>query len=793
MLRTSLKTLATASALTLALGVHAAPIELNLPVQPLDTTLKQLARAAGVTLAVDDRLLARRSAPALQGSFAVDEALSRVLAGSGLMVQRSGDVWLIVEYQLSTAIDLQATTINSDLQSSATEGTGSYTAAKVTLGKGAQSLRETPQSVSVISRQQMNDRNFTSLEQVLYSAPGITMQGRNFGDHQFNSRGFELGANAYLLDGMPGVVHSPTGWMTPDTAVYDRVEILRGAAGLLTGNGNPGGAVNLVRKRPTAEPQFSVTTRAGSNDFYRMDLDGSGALNESRTLRGRALVAYEDRQYFYDVEASRKPLFYGILEADLNDESTLSVGLRRQTSVTTGYSIFGLPRYSNGKALDVSRSTSLAQDWNRHESEQTELFADLEYRLNDDWTSKTSLTRAEGGFDQRSALPRGAINPLTQTGSSLYNVLYRNDDVTNSGIDSNLSGTFEAFGLQHTLMVGANWSREEQYSKNANITNGTAIDVFNPNHQAIARPVRTAWTTINDSTEDRYGIYSNARLHLSEALSLVLGGRLSWYDYETENLLAAEPRKYSSLEKHEFTPFAGLIYDFSEQWSWYASYAEIFKPQSEYRTSSGELLDPAVGVNYETGIKGELYDGRLNLSAALFYIKQDDASAEDPDQPDSCITSYSEVCYLNSETQRSKGYELEASGELLPGWQVAGGYTFNLTRKASGGPTDYQTPRHMLRATTTYQLPGDWNRLSIGGGVAAQSGYSTDTYGADVANPGRAVYDAMASWKVDSHWTLGLEAKNLFDKKYYKSVGELRRGNFYGDPRSYMLTLRGEF
>ena len=566
MLRTSLKTLFTASTLALALGVQAAPLELNLPAQPLAATLKQLASLSGVTLAVDDRLVAHRSAPALQGTFAIDEALARSLAGTGLVVQRSGDVWLIIEHEPSAALDLQATTISSQLLGSTTEGSGSYTTGSVTLGKGVQSLRETPQSVSVITRQQMDDRNFTSLDQVLYSAPGITMQARNFGDHQYNSRGFELGADAYLVDGMPGVIHSPTGWMTPDTAVYDRVEILRGAAGLLVGNGNPGGAVNLVRKRPTAEPHFSVTTRAGSNDFYRMDLDGSGALNEARTLRGRALVAYEDRQYFYDLEASRKPLFYGIVEADLNDDSTLSVGLRRQTGVTRGYSIFGLPRYSNGKALDVSRSTSLAQDWNRHESEQTEVFGDLEYRLNEDWTSKTSLTRAEGGFDQRAALPRNAIDPVTHTGSRLYNVLYRSDEVTNSGIDSNLSGHFDAFGLHHALMVGANWSREEQYSQNANIGIGVPIDVFDPDHHAIARPARGAWTAINDSTETRYGLYANTRLYLSEPLSVVLGGRLSWYEYETEETISAI--KAANRQDHQFTPFVGVIYDLNEQWSW---------------------------------------------------------------------------------------------------------------------------------------------------------------------------------------------------------------------------------
>jgi len=236
-----------------------------------------------------------------------------------------------------------------------------------------------------------------------------------------------------------------------------------------------------------------------------------------------------------------------------------------------------------------------------------------------------------------------------------------------------------------------------------------------------------------------------------------------------------------------------VIYDLNEQWSWYASYADIFQPQSQYRTEEGTLLDAAVGTNHETGIKGELYDGRLNLSAALFYIKQNDVAAEDTTASRDCPGNVGGICYRSNEVKRSKGYELEASGELMPGWQVMAGYTFNITRNATGGPTDYQTPRHLLRASTTYNLPGDWSRLTLGGGVSAQSGYATDDFGPEVGNPGRAVYDALASWKIDSHWKVGIDVKNVFDKDYYKSVGELRRGSYYGDPRSYMLTLRGDF
>lgn len=263
-------------------------------------------------------------------------------------------------------VNLAPTAIDSQYLGTATDGTGSYTTGAVSIGKGApQSLRETPQSVSVVTRQVMDDNNLNSLSKVLEDTPGITFQYRNFGGHVYTSRGFSLLAESFLVDGIGGQGYQITGWMQPDMAIYDRVEVLRGASGLLVGAGQPGGAVNLVRKRPTADNKFSITTRAGSWDQYRVDLDGSGKLNDSGTLRGRMVAAYDDSGSYLDGRDSRTPLLYGIVEADLSDDTTLTMSLRRQEQVINGYSIYGLPRYSNGQSLGLSRSTNLAQKWNR--------------------------------------------------------------------------------------------------------------------------------------------------------------------------------------------------------------------------------------------------------------------------------------------------------------------------------------------------------------------------------------------------------------------------------------------
>ncbi|OLS62235.1 TonB-dependent siderophore receptor [Pseudomonas putida] len=692
-------------------------------------------------------------------------------------------------------LNLAPTNINSEVLGTTTENTGSYTTGAVTIGKGAHSLRETPQSVSIITRKFMDDKNITSLDQALSKAPGISFTQRNFGSHQFMSRGFTLGEESFLMDGVTGQTYNLTGWMPLDMADYDRVEVLRGAAGLLVGAGSPGGAVNLVRKRPTADPQFSITTRAGSWDTYRMDLDGSGRLNDQGTLRGRIVAAYEDKGSYIDAQETQTPLLSAIVEADLSDSTTLAASVRRQRSNMNGYSIYDLPRYSNGSGLDISRSTSLSQKWAYKDVEMDQAFIELSHRFNDNWTSKTTIAHTEATMDSAVPYAQGAISPVTQTGSTYRLVEFRDVSSKGNGVDTFLEGNFDAFGLTHQVTLGANWSKQTASTKRAtnNAYFGRPINIFDVDNNAFDKPTQPAWSQIFEYTEERKGLYANTRIHLAEPLTLVLGTRVSWFEYDYNDKLA-DSNDYVNKQTREVTPFAGLIYDIDENWSWYASYADIFKPQANNRTASGSPLDPAIGSNYETGIKGELFDKQLNVSMALFYIKQKDIAAIDNSVGPICIGSdASNNCYLNDVVQRSKGVDLEASGEVLPGLQVMGGYTFNMLDNSSASPVLVDTPKHIARLSTMYTLPGEWNQVSMGLGVSAQSRIENRINGVDVNLGGRAIWDARVGYQIDKHWNIAVNGENLFDHRYYAAGTALDRGNIFGAPRSYMLTLRGDF
>ncbi|MBA1231553.1 TonB-dependent siderophore receptor [Pseudomonas viridiflava] len=770
-----------------ALAEH---FEFDIPAQPLSSALNELARQGDLQVLYNPDDVRGKTGSPVRGRLTPEQAVTDLLRQAGVAHTFEANTLTLSQTPVLPPVTLKPMAIQARQFGVTTEGSGSYTTNAVSLNKTPHSLRETPQSVTVVTRQLMDDKNLTGLDEVMAQTPGITFSQRNFGSHVFSARGFAMEDESYTIDGVSGQGYSVTGWMTPDMAIYDRVEVLRGAAGLLIGAGNPGGAVNLVRKRPTAIPRLSVTTRAGSRDSYRMDLDGSSALNDAGNLRGRFVASYEDRGYFTDELHKTAPLLYGTLETDLNDDTTLTLGLRHQRSDIRGFSIFGLPRYSDGRALHLSRSTSLAQDWNRHQTETNEVFSELEHHFNEDWTGTVSVTHSEGDFDQRVAYAQGAIDPQTLTGSRPIKTLFRSDTLQSTGFDSHLDGRFDAFGLTHQLTIGANGSDQERRSRQVLVTSSKALDVFNPDHNAVVQPNHPAWSTITDFSDKRYGAYSNLRLNLTQSLGLAMGGRISWYDYQTQSAgLTTKAR-----QDQEVTPFIGVIYDLSPEWSWYASYTDIFLPQSGYRNAGGKFLEPAIGASHETGIKGELFDKRLNVSLAVFYVKQKDVAAEDDANSGNCPTNDSYgTCYLNGDIRRSKGFELEASGELLPGLQTLAGYTFNLTRGSDGQSISAETPRHLFRLTSSYTLPGAWHRLTVGAGVSAQSGYSEIESTQVIKNPGRAIWDARVSWKIDEHWSLALNGNNLLDRTYYKATGDTDRGNYYGDPRNYVLTVRGDF
>ena len=311
-----LRTLA-AAALACALSAHAqtspsapaAPAassvrSYDLPAQPLGSALARIGAESGQQIGIDAELVRGLTAPAVRGSYTPEQAARAALQGSGLELVRTGSGnWGLrtaapapasataAARTAGTAQTMAEVRVTAQaITSPTTEQTGSYTTRALSIGKMEQSIRETPQSVTVVTRQQMDDQNLSSVEDVILQTTGATKSQRNFGAHVYMMRGYEIPDSNYLLDGVAGGTYSPTGWVPMDTAILDRVEVLRGAGALVVGAGDPSGVVNMVRKRPRAEKHFEFAQSIGSWNNFRTEIDGGGALNEAGTVRGLSLI-----------------------------------------------------------------------------------------------------------------------------------------------------------------------------------------------------------------------------------------------------------------------------------------------------------------------------------------------------------------------------------------------------------------------------------------------------------------------------------------------------------------------
>jgi outer membrane receptor for ferric coprogen and ferric-rhodotorulic acid len=773
----------------------------QVPAGSLSEVLGKFAAQAGVALSFDPALVAGLHSQGLQGSYSVQAGFATLLTAAGFEAVKHSDAeYTLKKIPVSGLENEKALpTINVAAANAAgvtTEGTGSYAARGTTMFKGAQSLKDIPQSVSVVTRQLMDDRNAMSVYDALSSAPGITIQQSPQGGQYIYSRGFQLGTVQY--DSVPLIrdLYGRANNYLSAMSYIDRVEILRGAAGLLQGEGSPAGAVNLVRKRPLSHNAFTAEVNAGSWDRYGVQVDVSRVLNEEGTLRGRIVANYQDQHSFIDYVNQRSTTLYGTLEYDISPSTSVNIGVSSE-EVRGRPTLNGLPSYNTGADLKLPRSTYWGATWNRQKSTNQGLYADFSHQFNERWKFKISAAHIQEDHNFKFAGINGAVNPALMRSANI--VTRQITDVETSGIDANLTGTFDALGRQHEIVTGANYAKAKTnhtfaYKLNYNIFN---IDSFSPH---IVEPsdaeIDASFREDGSGQTTQYGLYSVLRWQLVDSLKLVLGGRMSWFDTDWTTITAGPRVSIASRnESAKLTPYAGLIYEINPQWSAYVSYADIFQPQNS-RNEAGDVLKPIIGANYEAGIKGELLDGKVNTAIAVFRIDQKHRSQVDFSTSPTCRNNY--YCYTDAGEVRSQGIDAEISGEIVKDWSVFASYTYTRTKYLKdvtneGAVFSPDTPKHLLRLWTTYRLPGALNKLTVGGGVDAQS----DTYRqvgtirADIN--GRAIWNALVKYDINRHWVAALNLNNVFDKRYYKAVAGFGNGSYYGDPRNVMLTVRGAF
>ena len=759
----------------------------------LDAVLGSFGQQSGVMIAVDSSLTTGMRSSGLSGNFAVDEGLQRLLAPLGLQAITDGDGYRVVARpaQGNGELQLQATQVTSNQLGTITEGSGSYTPGTIaTATRMVLTPRQTPQSITVITRQHMDDFGLNSIDEVMRHTPGITVSTFDSERTNYYARGFSV--ENFQYDGIPTLRNSAysSGQTLSDMAIYDRVEILKGATGLLTGAGAPGATINLIRKKPTREFKASIDVGAGSWDNYRTQVDVSGPLTDSGNIRGRAVAAYQDKHSFMDRYERKTGVYFGTLEADLSDDTLLTLGFDYQNNDphASGWS-GSRPLFDrNGERIDVKRSYNNGANWSRWEQTTQSVFATLEHSFANGWVGKGQLTHQVNSYDA----PLGSVmsGPFPATGlSSIYANKFTGNTRTDAA-DAYFSGPFSLAGREHELVIGASASSAHWQGKdygNPTFLSANVIDFWNFDGKTT-EPDWGAPTQYNDTTTRQTAGYISARFNLTDDLNLLLGTRLANYWLTGD---------YHTTETGRLVPYVGVTYDLNDNFTAYASYTDIFMPQTYNRDRNNKVLEPDEGKNYEVGIKGEFYGGRLNTSLAYFEVHE--SNRAEPDAEYNADPTNPSILYASVGTKaKAKGFEAEMSGELAPGWQAQAGFTHKVIRGSDDENISTWEPEDQLSLYTTYKFKGPLDRLTIGGGARWQNRSWQNIYNRakdqyqDFSQDAYWLVDAMAKYQVSEHLSTTLNVNNLFDKQYYTNIGFYNTA-YYGDPRNVMVNTRWDF
>ncbi|HCN70172.1 MAG TPA: TonB-dependent siderophore receptor, partial [Pusillimonas sp.] len=526
-----------------------------------------------------------------------------------------------------TAVQLPSITVTGAAALDATsEGTGSYAAPYLTIGgKSAVPVMSIPNSVSVITRQRIEDQNLVSADEALAQVTGVTVTPWDGTSTQIRSRGYFLEPT---YDGIPafGGLNATQQY---DVAMFDRIEVLRGPAGLFQGSGQPGGTVNFVRKRAPSELQGSASGTYGSWSNKRLEADVGLPLNTQGTLKGRIVATAQDRDFYYDGASSRKNFVYGTLDFQLSPSTSFSLYGAFQDDTTNPF--MGLPAYTDGSFIDAPRSTNPMAPWSRYDTQNSTVAALAEHTLQNGWRIQLNTSHSQRDSQIHDGYPTSGVDPVSGNIAS-YMRRGWDDTSTRNAVDIYANGPFKLFDRHHEATIGYNYERYR---------GDTKYGAFLPfDNVPFGQSDRVPYTDIEPymrgvGYETRQsGFYGQLRLSVTEPLTIVLGGRLSDFTTRSRSSWPSTVTDWStnSRERGEFTPYAGIVYRLNEQLAVYTSYSDIFMPQSQ-KDLSGRTLDPREGKQIEIGIKGTANDGQLQFSASVFRTRDVNRSFADVDNP----------------------------------------------------------------------------------------------------------------------------------------------------------------
>ncbi|WP_180185548.1 TonB-dependent siderophore receptor [Acinetobacter sp. YH01015] len=650
-------------------------------------------------------------------------------------------------------------------------------------------LKETPQTVNVLTRQQLDDFALDNTRDVLRNAPGIIVNNQETERTSYLARGFEI--SNVLVDGV-GIPLEGYNYNNdnPDSFLFDRVEVVKGANALNNGIGDPGATINMIRKRPTQELQAALNASYGSWNTQRYEADISSPLTQDGKIRGRVFGYQQNGDSYLDRYELEKNGIGAVVEADITDTTLLTAGYTETNHKPNGVNWGSNPLINTeGEQLSYSRNYNYSPSWAHWDSNIKSYFAELEQKLGGDWTAKLTYDEKQTQRDSKLLFLLGNPGPNGTSGIFLYPGMYI-DDNKEQQTSLSFSGTYPLWGQRHEASLGYVWA------KNRLDELGYAGSFANPLTTDLASftPEEPTWDMSKTSGEmhirqKNQSLYAATRLHFNDDLKLLLGA--NYVQAESSGSSYGTDTVY---DEDKVLPYAGLTYNFSPEYTGYLSYTSIFRPQTT-KAMDGSLNKPIEGESYEVGVKSSWLDDKLTATMAVFRTEQSNYPLRDSDGiPTLRKTQVSDL--------RSQGYEFGLAGQLSDHLNLSFGYTqFSLKDLINGGDARTFNPTQSFNLLTTYQVP-QLPKLKLGLGVqwqdqtyldvpeATVNGVITQKAGV-IEQDAYALVNLMASYELNEHMTLQANGNNLTNEKYLFNFPNQQ--GFYGAPANYSVAVKFKY
>ena len=777
---------------------------INIGAQPLNKSLNQLASEFNVILSYAPELVQGRQSKAIKGNLTEEKALETLLEGTPIQVKKEQNVYYLVPIKSNTAdtahaLDDVAVVAYEQIEvrgNRLTETTGST---GLTL-----TVKQTPQAMSLIDAGMIKDFQIEDVGRALDLTTGIYRQeGDDASVATYYSRGFTV--NSYMTEGMPsaGAVHQQN---KLDAAIYESMEIVRGATGIMQGAGEASASVNLMRKRPEDYFTLDAGVTLGSWENRRVEVDVSVPLTEEGDISSRFVTAFQEKDTFVDNEHRETSLFYGIVQKEL-DMGFVSLSLHREEQDhAVPYS--GIPHsFSDSSKTNLDRGTNLAATWSKADSVYESVYLDFEHQLGDLWRLKGALAHSKGETDSLASQAIGFVDSGTGLGLIGAAANWYTDARINN-IDLRATGDFTHWSLPTQVVVGLSNSSFRQLRKEK--FNGPGTKVHNLGSIYEPAPYTGELPEVpyfNDSNEDidHRSMTVSARTQWSEGLSTVIGGKYNDYNYKYDLLGWRETPNESHVTEDldRVNPYLGIVYDYDEDVTGYFSMTDIFTPNNGRRDKDNQPVDPVVGTNYEIGVKAEFFDDRLTSTFAVFTLDQDNIAENDLEHR---LPSGNYAVYLVDDT-RTEGFEVEFVGLVNDEWKINLGYSQFEMENHRDEKIRKDLPRKLLKFQSRYDMSNYIPGLNLGFSASWQDSYTTTIvtyqdfldlmagtstrFGHDEQADSHTLYDLFVNYEAEENWSLSLAVTNLTDEQYYARY--LYDKVNYGTPRGVRLRFNYNF